>query len=176
MGALATTTAERFRAICDRRHTTLKTSVTGAVGPVIRAPAEWIAQLLSVLLDNAIRHSPEGSTVAVVVFGDQGSVELTVEDNGPGIPLEQRARVLDRFHRASNSHEGAGLGLAIADAIVRSTSGRWDIGDAVGGGARMSVRWQRSSEKAFEAESDEQVAAGQSQVESDQSVGVTTRP
>ena len=58
-------------------------------------------------------------------------------------------------------HEGAGLGLAIADAIVRSTGGHWDIGDAKGGGARMAVWWPRSSSRAFDAPSDEQSAGSQ---------------
>jgi len=156
VGALAVTTAERFRAICDQHGMSLSTNVTGSVSPVITAPPEWIAQLLSVLLDNAVRHSPNGSQVTVTVRGDAGRVALAVEDNGPGIPPEQRDQILSRFHTASETHEGAGLGLAIGDAIVRSTAGHWDIGDAAGGGARMSVWWQRSPSRAFDAASDEQ--------------------
>jgi signal transduction histidine kinase len=156
VGALAVTTAERFRAICDQRGMSLSTNVTGSVSPVITAPPEWIAQLLSVLLDNAVRHSPDGASVNVTVSGVAGRVQLAVEDTGPGIPPDQRDEILSRFHTASVSHEGAGLGLAIADAIVRSTTGHWDIGDAAGGGARMSVWWQRSPGRVFEAASDEQ--------------------
>lgn len=156
VGALAVTTAERFRAICDQRGMSLSTNVTGSVSPVITAPPEWIAQLLSVLLDNAVRHSPDGASVTVTVSGDTARVQLTVEDTGPGIPPEQRDQILSRFHTASETHEGAGLGLAIADAIVRSTAGHWDIGDAASGGARMSVWWQRSPGRAFDRPSQEQ--------------------
>jgi signal transduction histidine kinase len=162
LGALATTTAERFRAICDQHGMTLSTHVTGSLSPIITAPPEWVARLLSVLLDNAVRHSPNGASVSVTVNGDVGRVQLTVEDTGPGIPAAQRARVFDRFHRASDAPGGAGLGLAIADAVVRSTAGHWEIGDAAGGGARMSVWWHRSPGKGFNHPSLEQAAeAGQ---------------
>ena len=158
LGALALTTAERFRAIADQRGTRIETAVTGSVSPVISAPAEWIARLVSVLLDNAVRHSPPGSAVWVNVDGNATRVQLAVEDNGPGIPIAQRSQILNRFHTAGDSHEGAGLGLAIGDAIVRSTGGRWDIGDAAAGGARMSVWWPRSPSRAFQGASHEQSA------------------
>jgi signal transduction histidine kinase len=176
LGALATTTAERFRPICEQRGMSLTTTVTGSVSPVINAPPEWIARLLSVLLDNAVRHSPAGGSIAVSVGAETGRVHLAVEDNGPGIPAAQRSQVLNRFHRANDTHEGAGLGLAIADAIVRSTGGHWDIGDAPGGGARMSVSWQRSPDRAFEGPSLEQTGEAGQTGETGQTTGVTVPP
>jgi signal transduction histidine kinase len=158
VGALATTTSERFHAICDQRGMRLTTHVTGTLSPIITAPPEWIARLLSVLLDNAVRHSPPGAAVTVTVGGEAGRVHLTVEDTGPGILPEQRARIFDRFHRASDAPDGAGLGLAIADAVVRATAGHWEIGDADGGGARMSVWWPRSQGRGFNHPSPEQAA------------------
>ncbi len=156
VGALATTTTERFKVICDQRGMHLTTHVTGSVSPIITAPPEWVARLLSVLLDNAVRHSPSGASVTVIVHGDATTVQLTVEDTGPGIPAAQRSHIFDRFHRASDTPGGAGLGLAIADAIVRSTTGRWEIGEAAEGGARMSVSWPRSPGKGFNYPSPEQ--------------------
>ncbi len=156
LGALATTTAERFRAICAQRGTSLAITVGGTLSPVISGPPEWIARLLSVLLDNAIRHSPAGSKVAVTVRSEASRVVLSVADNGPGIPVDQRGQILNRFHRAGDAHEGAGLGLAIADAVVRSTGAHWDIGDAPGGGARMAVWWHRRGDRAFAGPSLEQ--------------------
>jgi hypothetical protein len=64
-----------------------------------------------------------------------------VEDSGPGIAPEERTQLFDRFHRATDQPGGAGLGLAIADFVVRSTGGKWSIGDAPTGGARMEVSW-----------------------------------
>jgi two-component system sensor histidine kinase CiaH len=156
VGALATTTTERFRPICDQLGTTLSTAVSGNLSPVITAPAEWIARLLSVLLDNAVRHSPPGSAVSVTVGGDASRVQLVVEDTGPGIPAAEREQIFNRFHRASETPDGAGLGLAIADAIVSSTNGHWDVGDSAAGGARMAVWWPRISDRAFDSASDEQ--------------------
>lgn len=71
-------------------------------------------------------------------------MRLTVADSGPGIPEAERSRVFDRFHRATREPGGAGLGLAIAAAIARSTGGRWHIGTSPAGGASVSVSWPRS--------------------------------
>jgi signal transduction histidine kinase len=69
-------------------------------------------------------------------------VVLAVEDSGPGIPEAERAQLFDRFRRGTNQAGGHGLGLAIADSIVRSTGGRWRIEPSAGlGGARMEVSW-----------------------------------
>ena len=71
-------------------------------------------------------------------------MSLAVEDSGPGIAPEERARLFDRFHRATDQGGGAGLGLAIADSVVRSTAGRWRVSDASLGGARLEVAWHRA--------------------------------
>src|SRR4029077_10582993 len=96
-------------------------------------------RLLGVLLDNACKYSPEGGSVTVSVAGDGGRIPVTVDYWGRGIPEEERSRVFDRFHRATSQAGGAGLGLAIADSIVRATGGRWRVGTSPLGGASMSV-------------------------------------
>ena len=73
---------------------------------------------------------------------------MTVDDSGPGIRDEDRERIFDRFHRSvatSSEAGGAGLGLAIGDAIVRATGGRWVVSDSPLGGARFAVSWPRAS-------------------------------
>ena len=63
-------------------------------------------------------------------------------------PTEDAARIFDRFHRSvatSSEAGGAGLGLAIGDAIVRATGGRWTVGRSPAGGARFTVSWSRAS-------------------------------
>ncbi len=150
VGVLADAAAERFTPIGNQRGTTITASVTGRANPVINAAPEWIARLISVLVDNAVRHTPAGTTVAVKVEAEGNRVQVAVEDDGPGIPADQRDQVLDRFHRASDAHEGAGLGLAIADAIVSATGGHWEIGESNTGGARMAVSWPRASSRAFD--------------------------
>jgi two-component system sensor histidine kinase CiaH len=156
IGTLAMTTAERFRAISEGRGLRLVTRVIGTSSPVITAPAEWLGRLVSVLLDNAVKYSNPDGTVSVEVSTEAGRVRLAVQDTGPGIPASDRDRIFDRFHRATDEPGGAGLGLAIADAIVRGTGGRWEIGDAPGGGARMAASWTRTGGGAYAARSLEQ--------------------
>jgi signal transduction histidine kinase len=144
VGVLAVQTADRFGAVAESRGQ--KLSVTaGESDDIVIAPADWLDRLVGVLLDNALKYSPDGGCVAVSVTGESRRVRLTVDDSGPGIPEEERARVFDRFHRATNASGGAGLGLAIADAIARATGGHWHIGTSPAGGASVSVTWPRHS-------------------------------
>ena len=83
--------------------------------------------------------------LAMLVRAHGSRISLTVEDSGPGIAEAERPRLFDRFHRVTEQGSGAGLGLAIADSIVRSTGGRWHIGDSPLGGALMMVTWKRNT-------------------------------
>ena len=98
-----------------------------------------------VLVDNACRYAGENGVVDITVHAQGNRVSLTVEDSGPGIAPEERDSLFDRFHRATDEGNGAGLGLAIGDAVVRATGGEWRVGVASLGGALMEVRWHRSS-------------------------------
>lgn len=142
---LAARTADRFSAIAQSRRQTLTVDRgSGTEDAIVTAPPEWLDRLVGVLLDNACKYSLEGGSVSVHVAVDGRRVRLTVNDSGPGIPAEERGRVFDRFHRATDMPGGAGLGLAIADAIVHATGGRWHIGTSPAGGASVSVSWPRS--------------------------------
>lgn len=142
LGVLAEGAADRFAIVAEARHILLTVRVDPGSN-VIRAPGDWLDRLLGVLLDNACKYAPEGGTVGVRVEAEPSRVAVTIDDSGPGIPAEERARIFDRFHRGTSAGGGAGLGLAIADAIVRATNGRWRLGDAPLGGARLSVSWPR---------------------------------
>jgi signal transduction histidine kinase len=132
--------SRRFEPIARSKGVALVVSGDGA-DVTINAPAEWLDRLVTVLVDNACRYAGEGGQVELSVSGSSGSAVLTVDDSGPGIPEAERERVLERFHRSSSKPGGAGLGLAIADAVVSATSGRWLIGTAPLGGARVQVTW-----------------------------------
>ena len=143
LGVLAGQIGDRFRAVAELRAQTLAVDVEA--GPhVVSAPPEWLDRLVGVLLDNACKYSPDGGTVRLAVGGDGSRVRLTVDDSGPGIPPDQRDRVFDRFHRATDQQSGAGLGLAIADSIVRATKAHWRIGTSDAGGSSMTVVWPRA--------------------------------
>jgi signal transduction histidine kinase len=143
LGVMAAQAVDRFGAIAETRR--LRIEVHAAPeGAVVAAPPEWLDRLLGVLLDNACKYAPDGGQVEVTVAVDGSRVGLSVDDSGPGIPEDERGRIFDRFHRATDTKGGAGLGLAIADAIVRATGGRWKVGGAPAGGARMAVSWSRA--------------------------------
>ena len=75
--------------------------------------------LLRNLVENAVKYTPSGGTVDIAVRAASGSVDVVVEDSGPGIPAEERERVFDRFYRVAGSEAaGSGLGLAIIKAIA----------------------------------------------------------
>ena len=142
LGVLATDTVDRFRIVAEARQLGLVLNVEPG-DHAVAVPADWLDRLLGVLLDNACKYAPAGTDVIVSVGTDSGRVRLTVDDAGPGIPEDQRARIFDRFHRATESAGGSGLGLAIADAIVQATGGRWRVAASPAGGASMSVAWKR---------------------------------
>ncbi|GAC1652922.1 MAG: hypothetical protein NVS9B1_01210 [Candidatus Dormibacteraceae bacterium] len=141
VGAVAASTVARFQPLAAQRSLTLAGGVGAGPPPLIAAPAEWIDRLVGVLVDNACRYSRTGGGVAVEVGVAEGRVRLTIDDSGPGIPAQERLHIFDRFHRATETPGGAGLGLAIGDAVVRATGGRWEVGDSPAGGARMAVTW-----------------------------------
>jgi signal transduction histidine kinase len=137
---LAQACADRFRAVGPAI-----TAETAAGSALISAPPEWIDQLAGVLMDNACRYAGPDDVVRIGVRANGSRISLTVEDSGPGIVEAERPRLFDRFHRATEQGSGAGLGLAIGDSIVRSTGGRWHIGDSPLGGALIMVTWKRNS-------------------------------
>ncbi|MBO0746223.1 MAG: HAMP domain-containing histidine kinase [Candidatus Dormibacteraeota bacterium] len=140
LGVLAGEAVDRFQVRAEARRLTL--DYARPEGPVlVTATPEWLERLLGVLLDNACKYTPEGGLVWVRVTSDGRRCEIAVDDSGPGIPLDQREQIFDRFHRATDAVPGAGLGLAIADAIVHATAGRWRIEDSPLGGASMGVSW-----------------------------------
>ncbi len=136
---LAQACADRFRAVGPA-----VTADIGAGPALISAPPEWIDRLAGVLMDNACRYAGPDGQVRIGVRAQGNRVSLTVEDSGPGIPAEERPRLFDRFHRVTEHGPGAGLGLAIGDSIVRSTGGRWQVGDSPLGGALMTVSWKHT--------------------------------
>jgi signal transduction histidine kinase len=147
LGVLANQAADRFLAIAETRHLALAVHVQPE-NAVIAASAELVDRLVGVLLDNACKYAPDGGSVIVTVGIEGGRAFVAVDDSGPGIAEEDRARIFDRFHRAVSTvggTGGAGLGLAIGDAIVRATGGRWGLGSSPAGGARFAVSWVRAS-------------------------------
>jgi signal transduction histidine kinase len=99
-----------------------------------------LRQLVTILVDNAIRHSPTGSTVTAIVRPEAGGALLTVDDQGPGIRPDDLPRIFERFWRADNAPSGGtGLGLAIARWIVEQHGGTIGAVNLPEGGASFRV-------------------------------------
>jgi signal transduction histidine kinase len=106
--------------------------------------AERLHQVVANLLENAVRHSPEGEPIDVTATRRTDGVVIEVTDRGPGIPPDERTRVFERFHRSDAARAvddgGAGLGLPIARWIVELHGGAIRAGDRPGGtGCRMTI-------------------------------------
>jgi signal transduction histidine kinase len=160
---LDVTRLENGRLMLDRQPTDLCALVEGAVAAAsarsdrhvitLEAPAALEAsvdplrleQVLTNLLENAIKFSPDGTPVEVALVplgGDMPAVELTVRDHGIGIPIEMREHLFERFHRAhANGHRsGMGVGLYVSRQIVELHRGEIRVEFPPDGGTRFVVR------------------------------------
>jgi signal transduction histidine kinase len=116
-------------------------ALTGAEHEVvILGNAAAIGDALRNLIENALAHTPQGTEVIVQVDDDE---TLSVADSGPGIPVEDRARIFDRFWRGQGSRSGgAGLGLAIVMEIARAHGASIAVTDRVPCGVRFDLRFR----------------------------------
>jgi signal transduction histidine kinase len=120
---------------------------------IVNGDATRLRQLIVILVDNAVRHTPRGGAVRIRVRGDASEATVDVEDDGPGIPPEDMPRVFERFWRAPGAAGGGtGLGLAIAKSIVDLHNGRITVTNRSEGGARFSVRLPGASEPPIPSE------------------------
>lgn len=128
---------QRLRAQAEARGVELR--LDAAPGEV-RGDPDRLRQLVAILIDNAIRHSPAGGAVRVGIHGD-AHPGISVEDDGPGIRTEDLPHVFDRFWRAADAPAGGtGLGLAIAAWIAEHHGGRITATNRPAGGARFEVQ------------------------------------
>jgi signal transduction histidine kinase len=104
---------------------------------------DLVRQLLTILVENAVKFSNPGGSVRLDVFVDQSHPTVVVEDTGMGIAPEHLPHIFERFYRGypDRSHAGAGLGLAIAKWIVEQHEARIEVQSALGRGTRISVRF-----------------------------------
>ncbi|WP_375771777.1 response regulator [Archangium gephyra] len=129
------------RGMADAARVRLHAEAVGA-GPV-RADRDRLIQVLTNLVSNAIKFSPPDSQVEVRAARDaRGQVRFSVVDQGPGIPLDQRARLFGKFQQLDGSDTrnkgGTGLGLAISQAIVEQHGGRIEVHSEPGQGATFT--------------------------------------
>ena len=138
---LSDAAGEALRSLAHRaREHDVTLQLDGSPATVSGDP-DRLRQLLGIVIDNAIHHSPAGGTVTVGVRLDARQAVATVDDAGPGIRTENLARVFDRFWRAPDApHEGIGLGLSIASWIAEQHDGSVVASNLPAGGARFEIR------------------------------------
>jgi len=125
-------------AVADARvgHPRAVFTVRAAEGLTVRADRDRLHQVVANVLDNAARHSPPGGAVTVTASRQADALSVQVQDEGPGIPAEERAQVFERFSRGSSAATpdgGTGLGLAIARWVVDLHGGEIVAADSPSG-------------------------------------------
>lgn len=141
---LVTGAVQRARARAGDRPVTYEPGPDGA--GVAAVDGRMVGLVLDHLLDNAVRHTPEGTVVRVRVVDEGPAVTMAVEDNGPGVPEEMLPHLFERFYRgdaARGRGAGAGLGLTVSAAIVEAHGGSIRADQAPGTGLRVTVRLPR---------------------------------
>jgi signal transduction histidine kinase len=120
----------------------LRTRVDATI-PHVRGDGERLRQLLINLITNAVKYTVTGDEVEVIAATDDGAVEISVRDHGPGIPPEQQKLIFEKFGRVNHggkSKPGAGLGLFIARSIAEAHGGTLDVESEPGAGATFTLR------------------------------------
>jgi signal transduction histidine kinase len=138
LGELLGTIAELYRPMAEENAQLLLEQAHKSV--CVQGERELLMQLFANLTENALRHTPPGSIVSISASRSNGEVIVSVVDNGPGIPDNMREKVLRRFFRleVSRTTVGHGLGLSLANAIVKVHDARLELTDAAPG-LRASV-------------------------------------
>jgi signal transduction histidine kinase len=114
--------------------------------PAIEVDPGRMTQVLTNILDNALRHTPEGGRIILSAKEVEDHVELAIQDSGHGLPREDLERIFERFYRTDSSRQrdgdlpgGSGLGLAIAKSIVQAHGGQISAQGEAGSGLRVTI-------------------------------------
>ena len=137
LSAIVTDAVEDARALDPNRRITL----TASEHAIIEADQKRVEQLIHNLLQNALVHTPAGTSVDVEVERSGSRTTLRVRDQGPGLDADQASRVFDRFYRGTSSgpESGSGLGLFIVATVAKSLGGDVSVDTAPGKGACFIV-------------------------------------
>jgi signal transduction histidine kinase len=121
----------------EARRRDVVLEITAHDAPDFRGDPEDLAEIIGTLAENAVKWAQ--ASVRIVAQPESGNLEISVTDDGPGIPEAERARLLTRGARLDESMPGHGLGLAIVADRVAAYGGKLDLEQARGGGLRATV-------------------------------------
>ncbi len=108
--------------------------------PPISGDPERLKQVFCNVLDNAAKHGGAGKRIDASIVREGGEQVVRVRDYGPGVPEEELPYVKQKFYKGSSKARGSGIGLAVCDEIVKLHGGTFEIGNAEGGGAVVTIR------------------------------------
>jgi signal transduction histidine kinase len=135
--------SRRVESMADPAGLTVRTAWPEGRSVVVEADEDRLAQLLLILVDNAIEHSPPGGTLRLELGVGGGRAAIAVSDQGTGVPEADRERIFEPFARLPGRRRttsGSGLGLAIARQLAMRHGADLVVDDAPGGGARFTLR------------------------------------
>jgi signal transduction histidine kinase len=137
LGRLAADMIDLYTPAAEEKDISLALAGEGAT---VTGHPQLLANAVANLVENAIRHTPESGHVTLTATNGPTGPEISVEDDGPGVPEEDRGRILQRFTRLDDSRglPGAGLGLSLVAAVVRMHGARLTLSDA-GPGLRVTI-------------------------------------
>lgn len=144
---------DRFYPLAKQQNHPLTLTLPEGSVPAIQADTERLEQLLSILLNNALEHTPENTAIALVLsLGAKGTVDFLVIDHGSGIPDPDKAHIFDRFYRADASRtdiRNFGLGLSVARELARLHRASLTVLDTPGGGATFRLRFSQTPHRSM---------------------------
>ena len=147
VGTLVDETLARLRPLAGQRTIDVQAPPTAVVA---LADRDRLSQVLTNLLDNAIKFTPDGGRITVGWRCTNGEVEISVSDSGPGIPEADLPRIFERFYKADRARPahpgGSGLGLAITKHIVEAHGGRIAVRSSPGTGTTFTVTLPRNGD------------------------------
>jgi len=140
LSELVASVVELYAPVSEERGIVLESSV--ASGAQVQGNRQLLAQALANLLDNAIKFTPDGGHIRVVLDGSGSAPQVIVEDNGPGIPADKREMVLGRRVRLDEARKfpGSGLGLSLVAAVTKLHGAHLVLDDA-GPGLKVSLKF-----------------------------------
>jgi signal transduction histidine kinase len=141
--ALLNETVQSWQVLMNNNNVQLKLDTPSEL-PVLMADSNLLNQVLTNLLDNALKYSPVGSTITIHALEKDHKLIISIEDQGPGIPTDKIDQIFERFYQVekgtTKAKPGAGIGLALCTAIVDAHEGRlWAESDGDGQGSTFIV-------------------------------------
>jgi signal transduction histidine kinase len=148
-GQLLEDAANLYQVRAQKKNIKLDLDIASPL-PALELDPGRMTQVITNILDNALRHTPENGRITLSAAQENNKVKIAIHDSGPGLSPEDLNRIFDRFYRADSSRQredgGSGLGLAIARSIVRLHNGQLSAESEPGGGLRVIISLPQKSQ------------------------------